>query len=69
MFDHGVDVLAAIPGRDSAPKGVRLEWISPRPILFVVGEHAHSRYELGADPKELHVVPNAGHVDVYDKTA
>jgi uncharacterized protein len=49
-------------------------WISPRPILFVAGEHAHSRYfsedayELAAEPKGLHVVPNAGHVDLYDKT-
>jgi uncharacterized protein len=49
-------------------------WISPRPILLVVGEHAHSRYfsedayELAAHPKELYVVPNAGHVDLYDKT-
>lgn len=48
--------------------------ISPRPILFVVGEHAHSRYfsedayKEAAEPKELHVVPNAGHVDLYDKT-
>ena len=51
-----------------------LEWISPRPILFVVGEHAHSRYfsedahEQAAEPKELYVVPNAGHVDLYDRT-
>lgn len=48
--------------------------ISPRPILFVIGEHAHSRYfsedayELAAEPKELYIVPNAGHVDLYDKT-
>lgn len=48
--------------------------ISPRPILFVIGEHAHSRYfsedafELAAEPKELYTVPNAGHVDLYDKT-
>jgi fermentation-respiration switch protein FrsA (DUF1100 family) len=52
----------------------QIESISPRPILFVVGEHAHSRYfsedayELASEPKELHVVPNAGHVDLYDKT-
>ena len=45
-----------------------------RPILFVTGEHAHSRYysedayERAAEPKELYVVPNAGHVDLYDKT-
>jgi uncharacterized protein len=51
-----------------------LKWISPRPILFVTGEHAHSRYfsedayELAAEPKELYVVPGAGHVDLYDKT-
>ncbi|MGG1940804.1 alpha/beta hydrolase [Paenibacillus polymyxa] len=48
--------------------------ISPRPILFIIGEHAHSRYfsedayELAADPKELYIVLNAGHVDLYDKT-
>ncbi|URJ60958.2 alpha/beta hydrolase [Paenibacillus polymyxa] len=48
--------------------------ISPRPILFIMGEHAHSRYfsedayELAANPKELCIVPNAGHVDLYDKT-
>lgn len=52
----------------------KIEWISPRPILFVVGENAHSRYfsedayELASEPKEFHVVPNAGHVDLYDKT-
>jgi fermentation-respiration switch protein FrsA (DUF1100 family) len=51
-----------------------LKSISPRPMLFVVGEHAHSRYfsedafELAAEPKEFHVVPNAGDVDLYDKT-
>jgi fermentation-respiration switch protein FrsA (DUF1100 family) len=39
-----------------------------------VGGHAHSRYfsedahEHAAEPKELYVVPNAGHVDLYDRT-
>ncbi|MGG0383638.1 alpha/beta hydrolase [Priestia filamentosa] len=48
--------------------------ISPRPILFIMGERAHSRYfsedayKLATDPKELYIVPNAGHVDLYDKT-
>src|SRR5215218_3504913 len=56
------------------PLLTHIEWISPRPILFVTGEHAHSRYysedayERAAEPKELYVVPNAGHVDLYDKT-
>ena len=48
--------------------------ISPRPILFIIGEHAHSRYfsedafEMAAEPKELYVVPDAGHVDLCDRT-
>lgn len=56
------------------PLLTHIKSISPRPILFVVGEHAHSRYfsedayELAAEPKEFHVVRNAGHVDLYDKT-
>ena len=39
-----------------------------------MGNHAHSRYfsedayELAAEPKELYIVPNAGHVDLYDST-
>jgi uncharacterized protein len=51
-----------------------IESISPRPILFVVGDQAHSRYfsedayEAAAEPKELYSVANAGHVDLYDRT-
>lgn len=47
--------------------------ISPRPILLIAGENAHSRFfseqafERAADPKELFIVPEAGHVDLYDK--
>ncbi len=50
-----------------------LDWISPRPVLFVTGELAHSRifsehaFKKASEPKELHVVPGAGHVDLYDK--
>lgn len=50
-----------------------LESISPRPVMFVIGENAHSRYfsedayEMAAEPKELHVVPRARHIDLYDK--
>ncbi|MCP3064183.1 alpha/beta hydrolase [Myxococcus sp. K38C18041901] len=50
-----------------------IETISPRPMLFVTGESAHSRefsdeaYRLAAEPKELVVVPGAGHVDLYDR--
>lgn len=47
--------------------------ISPRPILFVHGEKAHSRYfsetayANAAEPKELVIVPGAVHVDLYDQ--
>lgn len=47
--------------------------ISPRPILLIAGERAHSRYfsedayKAAAEPKELMIIPNAIHVDLYDK--
>lgn len=50
-----------------------IETISPRPMLFITGETAHSRefseeaYRLAAQPKELVIVPGAGHVDLYDR--
>ena len=50
-----------------------IETISPRPMLFITGSEAHSRefseeaYRLAAEPKELLVVPGAGHVDLYDR--
>lgn len=49
----------------------QIDLISPRPILFVVGEKAHSRYftddtfSKAREPKELYIVPDAGHVDLY----
>lgn len=52
-----------------------IETIAPRPLLFIAGENAHSRifsedaYRLAAEPKELYIVPNAGHVDLYDRTS
>jgi fermentation-respiration switch protein FrsA (DUF1100 family) len=48
--------------------------ISPRPVLFIMGENAHSRYftedayKLAAEPKELVIVPGARHIDLYDRT-
>lgn len=50
-----------------------IETISPRPMLFIAGENAHSRefsndaYKLAGQPKELYIVPNTGHVDLYDR--
>jgi len=50
-----------------------IETISPRPMLFIAGENAHSiefseeAYRLAAQPKELYIVKGAGHVDLYDR--
>lgn len=50
-----------------------IETISPRPMLFITGDQAHSRefsedaYERAAEPKELFYVKDAGHVDLYDR--
>ena len=66
--------LTSIPSFMNFPLLSKLEWISPRPVLLVIGEHAHSRYfsedvyATAAELKELYEVPNAGHVDLYDRT-
>jgi fermentation-respiration switch protein FrsA (DUF1100 family) len=50
-----------------------IETISPRPLLFISGDQAHSKefsaeaYRLAAEPKELVWVRGAGHVDLYDR--
>lgn len=47
--------------------------ISPRPMLVITGENAHSRYfsedayKAAKEPKELMVIPGAVHTDLYDK--
>jgi uncharacterized protein len=47
--------------------------ISPRPMLLIAGDNAHSRYfsedvyKAAAEPKELLIIPNTVHVDLYDK--
>ncbi|TKD47339.1 MAG: alpha/beta hydrolase [Mesorhizobium sp.] len=50
-----------------------IETISPRPLLFIAGDQAHSRefsedaYRRAAEPKELFWVRGANHVDLYDR--
>lgn len=50
-----------------------LKEISPRPMLLIAGENAHSRYfsediyKNASEPKELMIIPNAVHVDLYDR--
>jgi uncharacterized protein len=51
-----------------------IEKISPRPMLFITGDEAHSKefsedaYKRASEPKELYYVKGAGHVDLYDRT-
>lgn len=59
----------------SFPMVANIEMISPRPIMLIAGENAHSRYysediyKMASEPKELVIVPNADHVDLYDQVA
>lgn len=51
----------------------RIAEISPRPLLLIAGEKAHSRYfsedayKAAAEPKELLIVRDAIHTDLYDQ--
>lgn len=50
-----------------------LATISPRPMLFIAGDLAHSlefsedAYAAAGEPKELFLISGAGHVDLYDR--
>lgn len=50
-----------------------IDEISPRPLLLIHGEKAHSRYfsetayAAAAEPKELMIIKGANHVDLYDQ--
>lgn len=54
------------------PLMTNIKEVSPRPILLVAGENAHSRYysedayAAAQEPKELVIVPGADHVDLHD---
>lgn len=51
-----------------------IDEITPRPILFVIGDRAHSKffsesaYEKANNPKEIYTVEDAEHIDLYDRT-
>lgn len=51
----------------------RIDEISPRPVLLITSEEAHSRafseqiFERLQEPKELYVAPFGSHVDFYDR--
>lgn len=47
--------------------------ISPKLLMIIAGEKAHSRYfsedifKAATEPKELMIIPGAVHKDLYDK--
>jgi len=51
----------------------RLDTISPRPLLVIAGSRADTLfwsrqvYEKAREPKELHVIEGATHIDMYDR--
>lgn len=55
------------------PDNTHISELNGRPVLFVAGENAHSlaysedAYADAAEPKELYIVPDANHVDLYDQ--
>lgn len=50
-----------------------IDEISPRPILFIMGDRAHSKffsenaYAKANEPKEIYTVNDAEHIDLYDR--
>lgn len=58
----------------SFPLMDNLNMISPRPIMLIAGADAHSLYysedvyQQAKEPKQLVVIPDANHVDLYDQT-
>lgn len=50
-----------------------IDEITPRPILFIYGDRAHSRafseraYDLAKEPKEKFIVKDCEHIDLYDR--
>lgn len=55
------------------PLAANIEMIAPRPVLLIAGADAHSRYyseevyKAAKEPRELMIVPDADHVDLYDR--
>ena len=57
----------------SMPLLTYIDEISPRPVLLIAEDNAHSRYfaedayKAAAEPKELIIIDDAVHVDLYDR--
>lgn len=67
---------AAVRAVERGSTGVLAPSVSPvgrRPILLIAGDSAHSRYfsedayAAAAEPKNLVIIEDANHVDLYDR--
>ncbi|MEU0814874.1 alpha/beta hydrolase [Streptomyces mirabilis] len=51
----------------------QIDMISPRPLLLIAGSEAdtlyfsQNAYDKAKEPKELHIIPGASHIDLYYK--
>jgi hypothetical protein len=66
-------VFSSLPQQMAFFPFEQLDTISPRPLLVIAGSRADTlfwsrqAYEKAREPKELHVVEGATHIDMYDR--
>jgi fermentation-respiration switch protein FrsA (DUF1100 family) len=66
-------VFSSLPQQMAFFPFQQLDTISPRPLLVIAGSEADTLfwsrevYEKAREPKELHVIEGAAHIDLYDR--
>ena len=66
-------VFSSLPQQMAFFPFEQLDTISPRPLLVIAGSRADTLfwsrevYERAKEPKELHVIEGATHIDLYDR--
>ena len=66
-------VFSSLPQQMAFFPFEQLDTISPRPLLVIAGSRADTLfwsrevYEKAREPKELHVIEGATHIDMYDR--
>jgi fermentation-respiration switch protein FrsA (DUF1100 family) len=66
-------VFSSLPQQMAFFPFAQLDTISPRPLLVIAGSKADTLfwsrqvYEKAREPKELHVIEGATHIDLYDR--